>query len=287
MSTTASCVLAVYDVTAPPASLRRPVSAPEYDASPPIWPWYRAVRGQRPFGVVILLLRIRLPRKEKGYSQARVAPGSCGARCGHFPYFPWCVRGFSPRQGVELGERGGLILLHREHGVRAEFLDEVTGVGTLGVQCVGSHHDPSHIHGGQQRLETSDLVSLPAYFSLSHNDSTVVGHRRQQMHATLPGVSTDATQRLAVHRNRPNAGVLAATRHGAAVLTKRVARLLIPSTSSLAAHRLERRWLRIAIPVGAACGARSADAQGPRNPCPPTSRRSVPLWMMSETRVSS
>jgi len=46
--------------------------------------------------------------------------------------------------------------LHRQHIVR----DELAGVLALGVQRVGGHHDTSHVHGGQQRLETGDLVGL-------------------------------------------------------------------------------------------------------------------------------
>src|SRR5436190_20095424 len=118
-------------------------------------------------------------------------------------------RDFCPGQGVKLCDQGGLIILLREHVVRAEFLDEVAGVSTLSVQRIGGHHDPSHVHGAQKWWETGDLVGLSVYLSLSHRDSTVMGHRRQQVHAALPGVITGATQRLAVHRDRPIAIVLA------------------------------------------------------------------------------
>jgi hypothetical protein len=95
----------------------------------------------------------------------------------------------------------------------SQILDQMTGVSTLGVQCVGGYHDTGHVqisvHGGQQRLETGDLVGLSIYFPLSHHDSAVMGHSGQQMHTTLPGLITGATQRLSVHRDRPNAGVLA------------------------------------------------------------------------------
>lgn len=53
------------------------------------------------------------------------------------------------------------------------------------------------------------IVGLSVYFSLSHHESTVMSHRGQQVHTTLPGVITGATQRLAVHRDRRCATVLA------------------------------------------------------------------------------
>jgi hypothetical protein len=72
----------------------------------------------------------------------------------------------------------------------------------LGVQRVGGHHDPRHVHSGQQWSETGDLVGLAVHFALRHDDSAVMGHGGQQMHTALTGLIASAPQRLAVHRDR-------------------------------------------------------------------------------------
>ncbi|WP_239071544.1 hypothetical protein [Amycolatopsis sp. SID8362] len=92
--------------------------------------------------------------------------------------------------------------------VRAEFLDEVAGVRTLSVQSVGGHHNPSRVHCGRQRLETGDFVVLSVYFSLTHNDSVVVGHRRREVHTAFGRVIAGVAEVFAVHRDRPSIIVL-------------------------------------------------------------------------------
>lgn len=79
----------------------------------------------------------------------------------------------------------------------------MAGVGTLSVQCVGGHHHPGHVQGGQSTLETGDLVGLSLDVSLSHHDSSVAGHRRADdanWQSVSGGMETGETLRTAARR---------------------------------------------------------------------------------------
>jgi hypothetical protein len=75
----------------------------------------------------------------------RFGPGSYGARRSLVPCFRWSAQGFSPGQGIQSSEQGGLIVLHREHEVCAKFHNEAVGVRTLSMRCIGRSFTTQHL----------------------------------------------------------------------------------------------------------------------------------------------